>query len=66
MARSILRIILGSKPSNPTELIYVESGTEPTAARRDWLSARYLISLSQNPTNLSYNPVKTLHDETEI
>jgi hypothetical protein len=66
VARSILRIILGSKPSTPTELIYAESGTEPTAARRDWLSPRYLISLSQNPTNLTYNPVKTLHDETEL
>ena len=66
VARSILRIILGSKPFTPTELIYAESGTEPTAARRYWLSTRYLISLSQNPTILTYNPVKTLHDETEL
>ena len=63
VARSILRIILGSKPSTPTELIYAESETEPTAARRDWLSTRYLISLSQNPTNLTYNPVKTLRSK---
>jgi ribonuclease HI len=64
-ARSILRIILGSKPSTPTELIYAETGTEPTTARRDWLSTRFLILLNQNPTNLTYKPVKILHDSIE-
>ena len=65
VARSIIRIILGSKPSTPTELIYSDSGIEPTSDRRDWLSSRYLVSLNQNPANPTYESVKSLHESNE-
>jgi hypothetical protein len=65
VARSIIRIILGSKPSTPTELIYSESGIEPTTDRRDWLSSRYLVSLDRNPANPTYESIKSLHESNE-
>jgi hypothetical protein len=34
-ARAILRLILGSRLSTPTEIIYAETGTEPLSDRRD-------------------------------
>ena len=48
------RLILGSKPSMPKEVLYAETGTEPLTDRRTWLSTRFLINLSHNPSNLTY------------
>lgn len=44
--RSILRQILSSTRSTPTEILYSELGLEPTKIRMHWLAARYLIKLS--------------------
>jgi ribonuclease HI len=64
-ARSILRIILGSKPSSPTEVIYAESNTEPVAYRREWLASKYVINLSSNPRNLTFNSIKALFSSSD-
>ncbi len=64
--KQIIRITLGSKLSILTDLINSESGIEPTTDRRDWLSTRYLVSLNQNPANLTYESVKSLHDSNEL
>jgi hypothetical protein len=52
--RSILRQILGSARSTPTEILYSELGLEPTKIRMHWLAARYLIKLSYKPTHSNY------------
>jgi ribonuclease HI len=64
-ARSILRLILGSKPSTPKEILYAETGTEPLADRGAWLSARYHINLSHHPENLTYQTAKNLFYSSE-
>lgn len=51
ISRSILRIILGSWCSTPTEILYAETGTEPIASRRSWLTTKYIINLSNKPHN---------------
>ncbi|KZS19750.1 Uncharacterized protein APZ42_013723 [Daphnia magna] len=63
ICRTILRMILGSRPSTPIEIIYAEMGTESTAERRDWLSTKYTINLSQNPRNLTYLLAKELFED---
>jgi ribonuclease HI len=52
--RSILRIILGSRFSIPTEILYADTDSEPIPDRRDWLGIRYLININQHPDNLTY------------
>lgn len=57
---SIFRLILGSKPSTPKEVLYAETGTEPLTDRRSWLSTRYIINLSHHPGNLTYQTAKNV------
>ena len=64
-SRSILRLILGSKSSTPKEVLYAETGTEPLADRRSWLSTRYLINLIHHPGNLTYQTTKNLFFSSE-
>ena len=52
--RSVLRIILGSRSSTPTEILYADTDSEPIPDRRDWLGIRYLININQHPDNLTY------------
>ena len=54
VSRAILRLILGSRASTPTQVIYAESGVTPVRQRRSWLAANYLKKLSHNPNNSTY------------
>ena len=54
VSRAILRLILGSRASTPTQVIYAESGVTPVRQRRSWLAANYRKKLSHNPNNSTY------------
>ncbi|XP_045027831.1 uncharacterized protein LOC123471039 [Daphnia magna] len=56
VCRGILRMILGAFKSTPVDIIYADLGLEPFKKRCQWLKARYLIKLSKNPTNSTYQP----------
>jgi hypothetical protein len=64
-ARAILRLILGSRTSTPTEVIYAETGTEPLSDRRDWLSSNYLVNLNFNTKNPNYRPIRSVFNSTD-
>ncbi|KAI9559471.1 hypothetical protein GHT06_013463 [Daphnia sinensis] len=52
--RTILRQILGSTRSTPTEILYSDLGIETKKNRMHWLAARYLIKLSHKPPHANY------------
>jgi ribonuclease HI len=52
--RSIMRLILGAFKSTPAATLYAELGLEPTADRRMWLAAKYVLNLSNKPSNAAY------------
>ncbi|KAK4012155.1 hypothetical protein OUZ56_021254 [Daphnia magna] len=56
--RSILRLILGSIKSTPTEILYSDLGIEPTKIRMSWLAARYVIKLGNKPLNSTYKLIQ--------
>jgi ribonuclease HI len=60
VTRSILRLILGSRTSVPIEVLYAETGTTPVLQRRSWLTANYLLKLSNNAANSTYPSVQKL------
>ena len=53
----LLRPAWSVDSSSHTEVIYFESSTEPAVHIRDWLATKYVINLSSNPSNLTYNSV---------
>ena len=53
----LLRPAWSVDSSSLTEVIYFESSTEPAVHIRDWLATKYVINLSSNPSNLTYNSV---------
>ncbi|XP_045025199.1 uncharacterized protein LOC123469925 [Daphnia magna] len=65
ISRAIIRIVLGSRLSTPTEILYAESGTEPIGTRRRWLATKYIINLGHRPYNPMYTTAKQMQ-ESEI
>ncbi|KZR99736.1 Uncharacterized protein APZ42_004288, partial [Daphnia magna] len=65
ISRAIIRIVLGSRLSTPTEILYAESRTEPSGTRRRWLATKYIINLGHRPYNPMYNTAKQMQ-ESEI
>ena len=59
-ARSILRIILGSRASTPIEILYLDSGVVPLKPRRSLLSTKYLINLVHNRHNPTFTTAQDL------
>jgi ribonuclease HI/exonuclease III len=55
VCRAIIRTILGAKQSTPTQILYAESGTEPLADRKSWLTSKYIINLGHKPFNPTYD-----------
>lgn len=53
--RAIQRVILGPLKSAPVEILYAELGLETCVTRRDWLMARYILSLSDKLLNATYS-----------
>jgi hypothetical protein len=64
-ARSILMLILGSRPSAPIEEIYAETGTEPLSDWRGWLASKYLVNVNFNAKNQNYRPIRSLFNSTD-
>lgn len=64
-SRSILRVILGARPSTPIEVLYSETGTTPVYQRRQLLATRYLLKLNQSPSNSTYSSVFHLFHNVE-
>ncbi len=66
VARSILRLILGSRTSVPIEVLYAGRGTTPVLQRRSWITANCLLKLSNNAANSTYSSVQKLfHNSKE-
>ena len=58
--RSIMRLILGAFKSTPVSTLYAELGLEPTADRRTWLAAKYVLNLSNKPSNAAYPSARSV------
>ena len=56
VGRVILRNILGTKRSNPVEILYAETRKESLSWRTKLLTRKYLINLSHNPHNPMHKP----------
>ncbi|XP_057367046.1 uncharacterized protein LOC130688071 [Daphnia carinata] len=60
VCRGILRMILGAFRSTPVDILYTELGLEPIKRRFKWLMARYLIKLSNQPHNSTYQSANNI------
>jgi hypothetical protein len=60
ICRSIIRTILGSKQSTPTQILYAETGTEPIADRRSCLTGKYIIKLGHKHQNPTYKSAQAI------
>jgi hypothetical protein len=60
VCRAIIRTILGSKQSTPTQILYAETGTEPIADRRSWLTGKYIIKLGHKHQNPTYKSAQAI------
>jgi len=58
--RSIMRLILGAFKSTPAATLYAELGLEPTADRRMWLAAKYVLNLSNKLSNAAYPSARSV------
>ncbi|KAI9552663.1 hypothetical protein GHT06_020534 [Daphnia sinensis] len=66
VCKSIIRNMLGSRNSTPTEMLYAESCLEPVAVRRSWLTSKYIIDLDHKPNNPMYNTARKLYFYPDI
>ena len=60
VGRVILRNILGTKRSNPVEILYAETRKESLSWRTKLLTRNYLINLSNKPQNPMHKPFAQL------
>jgi ribonuclease HI/endonuclease/exonuclease/phosphatase family metal-dependent hydrolase len=55
--RQMLRIILGSVNSTPTEHLHGESGIVVVRKRQEWLATKYVIKICHHPSSSTYKSV---------
>jgi ribonuclease HI len=60
ICRAPIRTILGSKQSTPTQILYAETGTEPIADKRNWLTGKYIIKLGHKHQNPTYKSAQAI------
>lgn len=63
--RSFLRIILNSHKSTPSEILYTDTNTEPIIKRAEWLTSKYITSMSNEANSKtlrirSYTSISTI------
>lgn len=64
-SRSILYVILGSRPSTPIEVFYSETGTTPVKQWRQLKATRFLLKLSKLPSNSTCSSVYYIFNNVE-
>lgn len=65
-ARSIIRLIMGSRKSTPMAVLYADLSVEPTKFRRQWLATRFLLKLSCLNNNSAYAAIHNLDQSSTV